>query len=337
VDEHTVAGARRAPRRNRRTVTISLLASLSLAAILAPAVDAYADPTPGQIEAQIDAAWNKLEPLIEDYNDVHTKLQKQQQAVQKLAEQIRPLQLQVDLAMSKTSAIAVEYYKGGNASVLNAMLSDGSPAQMADRLSMLDQMARVQQAEVANVTDLKAQLETKKKPLDDALAALKKQDADLAARKKAIDKEIERLNGLRLKAYGQTDGIGSWRPVACPQVDPGGKAGIVANYVCHKIGSPYLWAAAGPDKFDCSGLALAAWAQVGVYLPHNAYQQYKTVPAVSEANLRPGDLVFYYSDVHHMAVYVGNGWVVHAPQTGDHVRMRRLHDAPVKGYGRPAS
>jgi cell wall-associated NlpC family hydrolase len=94
-------------------------------------------------------------------------------------------------------------------------------------------------------------------------------------------------------------------------------------------------AAAGPDGFDCSGLTLAGWAQVGVYLPHNAAAQRRSMPYVSRQDLQLGDLVFYYEDLHHVAIYVGDGKVMSAPTFGDFVRMVNMDSSPIHSFGRP--
>jgi cell wall-associated NlpC family hydrolase len=80
---------------------------------------------------------------------------------------------------------------------------------------------------------------------------------------------------------------------------------------------------------------MAAWRKAGVYLPHNAAQQRRSIPYVSRANLRPGDLVFYYSDLHHVGLYVGGGWVVHASQAGVPIKMKKVDDGPIHSFGRP--
>jgi cell wall-associated NlpC family hydrolase len=82
-------------------------------------------------------------------------------------------------------------------------------------------------------------------------------------------------------------------------------------------------------------LVLAAWKQVGVYLPHNAAAQRRSMPYVSRANLQIGDLIFYYSDIHHVAIYVGGGHAMSAPQAGDVVRMIDMDNAPIHSFGRP--
>lgn len=298
---------------------------------------ANAAPSLSELERQIDEAWNKLEPVIEQHNATRAQLNTNRAKVDQLTKQIQPLQLQVDLALSKVSAIAAHRYMGGDASALNALLTSGSPTAFADQLEMLDQVARGQKMALSGVTDLKSKYEAQKKPIDDLVAQLTATEATLATQAKQIDAEIKRLNTLRLQAYGTTTQTGSLRPALCPQTYPGGKAGIAVKFACQQIGKPYVWAADGPGSYDCSGLALAAWRQAGVYLPHNAYQQYRMVPAISRANLRPGDLVFYYSDVHHMGMYVGGNWIVHAPHAGDVVRMQKLDHAPIKGFGRPSS
>jgi cell wall-associated NlpC family hydrolase len=98
-----------------------------------------------------------------------------------------------------------------------------------------------------------------------------------------------------------------------------------------------VWAAAGPGSYDCSGLTLAAWQSVGVSLPHQSRSQRSSMPYVTRANLKVGDLVFYYGDIHHVAIYVGNNKIMHAPSAGDNVRMADMDAAgPINSFGRPS-
>ena len=79
-----------------------------------------------------------------------------------------------------------------------------------------------------------------------------------------------------------------------------------------QVGKPYIWAAAGPNAYDCSGLTMAAWGKAGVVMAHGSRDQYADFPKVSSSQLQPGDLVLFYSDMHHVGIYVGNGMVIHA-------------------------
>lgn len=101
-------------------------------------------------------------------------------------------------------------------------------------------------------------------------------------------------------------------------------------------GVPYRFAASSPGvAFDCSGLTKYAWGKAGVYLPHQSAQQYASIPHVSESNAQPGDLIFYYSPISHVGLYIGGGTMVHAPRTGDVVKTTSVSWAKTVGVGRP--
>jgi len=322
----------RTPPRSRRSARA--LAAASCIGLLLVAAPAVAEPTVAQVEAQIDEAWRQLEPTIERHNAVRQDLTAKKKHADALTKKIKPLQLQVDLAMDRVSELAVRSYKGGSASVINAILTSSSPTSLAEQLEMLDQFARRQAKEVRAVVDLKERYEAQKRPLDELVAQLIKTEAELAAKAKEIDAEVDRLQELRLQAYGTTTTLGDLRPAPCPSTYPGGAAGKAVTFACAQIGKPYVWGADGPDSYDCSGLTSAAWRQGGVSLPHNAARQRQVVNSVSRAELRPGDLVFYYSDISHMGMYVGDGWIVHASRSGVPVQMRKI-GSNVHSYGRP--
>jgi cell wall-associated NlpC family hydrolase len=322
-------------RTRRSFFAVAVAALASAAVVLVGTTPAHAAPSVGEIEKQIDQAWNQLEPIIERHNAARQDLAAKRKQAGAIAKKIQPLQLQVDMAMSRVGELAVRAYKGDKTSALNAILTTGSPTTFVQQLEVLDQFARRQQADIHAVVDLKDRYAAQKAPLDALVAQLSQTEAELAAKKKQIDAEIARLQKLRLQAYGSTVSLGSLRPAPCPATYPGGAAGIAVKYACAQIGKPYVWGADGPGSYDCSGLTLASWAKAGVSLPHNAAAQRRAVPSVSRANLRPGDLVFYYSDLHHVGMYVGNGWIVHASRAGEPVKMKRVDDGPIHSFGRP--
>ena len=323
------------PRTRRFIITITLAAVASFVVVPVGVTPAPAAPSVAEIERQIDEAWNRLEPVIEKHNATRQDLAAKKKQAAALANKIRPLHLQVELAMAKVGEFAVRAYKGGNTSAFNAILITGSPTTFVEQLEVLDQFARRQQKEIRSVVELEQRYAAQKAPLDTLVAQLGRTEVELAAKKKQIDAEITRLQKLRLQAYGSTVSLGSLRPAPCPASYPGGAAGIAVKFACAQIGKPYVWGADGPDSYDCSGLTMTAWGKAGVYLPHNAAAQRRAIPYVSRANLRPGDLVFYYSDLHHVGMYVGGGWVVHASQAGVPVKMKRVDDGPIHSFGRP--
>ncbi|GAA4568179.1 C40 family peptidase [Micromonospora coerulea] len=321
------------PRWSRFTTALAALAGAAVI-LTGAATPAHAEPTVTEIERQIDQDWNKLEPIIEQHNAARQDLAVKRKQVAALAKQIAPLQLQVDLAMGQVSGLAADAYKGEHLSTMNALLGSRSPADVVNGLELLDRFAYRQQQQVRTVVELRDELAAKKKPLDEMVAQLTRTEAQLAAKKKQINAEIAKLDKLRMKIYG-SGGAGPLRPAPCPSGYPGGPAGVAVKFACAQIGKIYVWGAAGPDHYDCSGLTMAAWAKAGVSLPHNARQQHDVTRRVSRSELRVGDLVFYYSDLHHVAMYVGNGWVVHASQSGKPITMKRVDDGQINSYGRP--
>lgn len=113
------------------------------------------------------------------------------------------------------------------------------------------------------------------------------------------------------------------------------RAQVAVETALDQLGDPYVWAAEGPDAFDCSGLTMYAWARAGVPLPHNSARQYAALPNVSRDELRPGDLVFSgHGGISHVGMYIGDGRMVHASETGEPVQISPLRSNYI-GAARP--
>lgn len=330
-------------RRTRITHSVRCLA-LSLAVAL-PAVawagPAQAQDTPAEVEAEIDEAWRKLEPIIEEHNATRIELKQKRKQADALAEKIKPLERRVSAAQNELSDLAAYSFKGGNTSAFRAMLTTGSPLTLGDQLAMLDQLARAQQDRIAAALTAKRQYEAEKAELDTLVDELAEMEEKLAERADDIDAEIDRLKELRddliaeqaaEQEAAEDEAISNGD---CPASFPGGSADAALSFACAQIGKPYGWGAAGPDAYDCSGLTMAAWEQAGVSLPHNAAQQRDAIPYVERSNLRPGDLVFYYSDLSHVGMYIGGGMIVHASNPSKPVGTAPIDRSPIHSYGRP--
>ncbi len=112
---------------------------------------------------------------------------------------------------------------------------------------------------------------------------------------------------------------------------PDARTATVISFACSQMGKPYLWGAGGPNAYDCSGLTSRAWAQVGVSLPHSSRMQYSAGRKVSRGELRPGDLVYFYSPISHVGIYIGGGELVAAPSSGDVVKIQSMSYMPYAG------
>ena len=137
---------------------------------------------------------------------------------------------------------------------------------------------------------------------------------------------------------GTSSSSGGSRPAPPPSNIPSvsGLAGVAVSAAYGQLGVPYRYATSNPgSSFDCSGLTHYAWGRAGVYLPRNSRAQAASIPRVPAAAAQPGDLIFYYSPISHVGIYVGGGSYIHAPATGDVVKVSPVRWGKVVAVGRP--
>ncbi|MEU1074019.1 MULTISPECIES: NlpC/P60 family protein [unclassified Streptomyces] len=179
----------------------------------------------------------------------------------------------------------------------------------------------------------------------------RKKAAELAARQAAARKAAEAAEAAKKppKATGTGTGTGTGAGSGSGTGSGSGsgsgapsspttstKAAQALAFARDQIGKPYVWGATGPSSYDCSGLTQAAWKAAGVDLPRTTWDQVKTGTRVATDDLRPGDLVFFYDDISHVGMYIGNGMMIHAPKPGAYVREESIYYMPIYGSVRPA-
>ncbi|GAB2567525.1 C40 family peptidase [Microlunatus antarcticus] len=152
----------------------------------------------------------------------------------------------------------------------------------------------------------------------------------------AVTGTVSAAEWAALQAGGQAgSGGGVPVPVPVPAPAPTSPGETALAFAKEQLGEKYKYAAAGPDKWDCSGLTMKAWAEAGVTLPHNSAAQYKIGKKVKKADLQPGDLVFFYDGPSHVGIYAGDGQIIHAPKPGKTVTYIKVSSMPWKGARRP--
>lgn len=207
-------------------------------------------------------------------------------------------------------------------------------------------------ARIIKETDLlRVKIERARKSLKANLAKQKSLVSTLASKKSSIENEIARkkrlISGLEsdLRSYSRAQERRALRTAASlvnqqPESEPvvvptNAPRSSVVQIAMKYLGRPYRWGAAGPSSFDCSGLTMYVYAQVGVGLPHSSRAQFGVGQFVPRSALQPGDLVFRGSPIHHVGIYVGNGQMIHAPQSGDVVKISSAFSGRYAGARRP--
>jgi cell wall-associated NlpC family hydrolase len=298
----------------------------------------YADPTPADLDRQLATAWQALEAVIERFDAAREELRVTNAQLNTVEQQLAPLHVAAEQAERRAGEMASAMYRGGRVGGVVTVLSAGSPEAFIDELAVLEHLQRERHRELTGLAASQARYEQQRRSLGLLSARQDAQQADLAARRSTIENEIQRLQELRGRAGRGGNNIrlprGALRDGYVPAYSATA-AGTAVRFAYSQLGKVYKWAAEGPDAYDCSGLVMASWKAAGVALPHNAARQYKTVQPITRADLKPGDLVFYYHDIHHVAMYIGAGRVIEAPTEGERIAMQPIDFAPVSGYGRP--
>jgi cell wall-associated NlpC family hydrolase len=150
--------------------------------------------------------------------------------------------------------------------------------------------------------------------------------AEELARQQAAQREAAQRQAAQQKAQSSTSSTTTGSAdTSVTDSSYAAKAAQVLAFARAQIGKPYVWGATGPDSYDCSGLTQAAWKAAGVTLPRTTYDQVNAGTTVSLTDARPGDLIFFYDDISHVGIYIGNGMMIHAPKPGAYVREESVY------------
>jgi len=318
----------------QRLLRVLLFGTVAVGIIL-PASAALAEPSPQELEQQLEKAHNELEDVVEDYNRIGEELKLTQAAAAGIAERLAPLQGQLDGARVGVAKIAsVAYKNGGGLATAGALLTAGSTHSVTNQMQSIERVARARQREIAAFTETRDRYEAERKRLDALLRDQGEKQKQLTARKVTIEAEVKRLEELerRLESRGGRPSGSSTGSPPPPPPAGSGRGAVAVRYAYAQLGKMYQFGAAGPNTFDCSGLTQMAWRAAGVGLPHNAAMQYRATAKVGAGSIIPGDLV-YSRSFGHVGIYIGNGKIIHSSRTGRPIAVGPLPSGAV--YSRP--
>ncbi|WP_222264785.1 C40 family peptidase [Modestobacter marinus] len=331
------------PARRRATPRRVLLTLLVAGGVALTPLPALADPTTsGEAATLVAEKAHELEVVTEQFNDAREELKAKQAAADEAAAQAEAAETALTTARDSVREVARSAYTGERLSTLEAMLSSSSSDELMDRVGTLDVIAAhntevLAAAQAADDTAKQAQDAAARAAADargqvDRVAA---QQSDLNAQIADYQAQYERLTAAEQAAsradaersHSNTSALppgavpAPAAPPAGPVVGGSGAAQAAVSTAMAQVGDPYVWAAAGPNSFDCSGLVQYAYAAAGISLPHSSKGQASTGRAVSRGDLQPGDVLAFYSPVSHVGIYIGNGQMVHAPTSGSTVKV----------------
>jgi cell wall-associated NlpC family hydrolase len=322
-----------------------------------------------QIAAQVSALNTKMEFAVEAYDAASQKLATVQGQIQRNQQQLSIARYNLLVARQLLTQRIVSMYKQNRASVLDVLLSTRSFDNLVTEVNAMRQVGQSDSATVSTIQALKKQVSERRvallaegrqaKTLVAQRASTKQQIySDLQSRQtmlRGVQKQIANMQAAAAaaaKAAAERAAAAAKAAAAsqaAPQVQSGGGGGggststagahgSVVAYAQQELGVPYVWGGASPSGFDCSGLAMWCYAQVGISLPHNAAMQYASITHIAHGSEQPGDLVFFGSSaagIHHVGIYVGGGSMIDAPYTGVDVRYDSAFSGDYFASGRP--
>jgi cell wall-associated NlpC family hydrolase len=331
------------------------LATATALAFVPGSATAAPPSSPDDVARQIAVLDVQAETATEDYAQAQLALTEAQRSSAALTARIAEEQAHLDEVRGDLSSLVAATYRRGGNNRLVSLLTDSSPQSFLDRAASLDRIARSQADVLAAAATARHRLDAAQVEAARELAAQEQAAASVAEQKERIEatlaeqrtilsrlqeQERQRVEAARLAAQAPAPQAAaparaSRDRAAVPAAAPAaaaaaptysgpasGRAAIAVQEAYARLGTPYQWAASGPNRFDCSGLTSWVWRKAGVSLPHSSRAQYAGGRKVSRAEIQPGDLVFHGSPIHHVGIYVGDGNMISAPRTGDVVKIQ---------------
>lgn len=321
-------------------VTIVASAAIIASGAMIPGGNAQAQPTIQDVQHRVDRLYHAAEQASERYNAIHVQLQAMRGDVTALrADQARQ-QKQTERARRLVADAIVRQYEGDSLSAVGQAVVSSDPNAFVSQLTTMSAFNSLQAGQYSSYLTQAKALSVRQQATSNQLAKVAQLVRQAAADKASIDKNLAAAKTLlgKMQAAARARLIEASRGttrVNPADVPASGRAAIAVHFALAQIGKAYVYGAAGPSAYDCSGLTMRAWGAAGVGLPHSSSAQFGSGTHISASQLQPGDLVFYYHPISHVGMYIGNGMIVNAENPSAGIRITGLYSMPYVGAVRP--
>ena len=300
------------------TLALAVPGGISAAQVTAPKPDLKA------LVAQAKQLEFEINSLSEQYDGLRIQLTRAK-ANAKIAQQAASRgQAALAVGQQAIAQLAAANYMNSGLDPTFQALTTGNPGQFLSQASAIAEMDQSSGVMVSTLSRQVGQALRDKQTAQQQIAAVSALEQQMNGKKKLILAKIDKVNSAAMKqAMTVFEQTGQYPKVTIPTANTVGAQALQA--AISRLGDPYIWGAAGPTTFDCSGLVMWAYAQVGIALPHFTVSQYNSGVHVSRNDLEPGDLVFFFPNISHVGMYIGNGMMIDAPNFGEDVKVQPIY------------
>ncbi|OON77670.1 C40 family peptidase [Streptomyces tsukubensis] len=329
--------------RSTRATVLGAAAATAAAALTATPATAEPHDTRAGTRAQVDRLFEQAEKATEAFNKADERADKLREQVGHVKDAVAKSQERINTMRGAIGALAGAQYRSGGVDPSLALLLSSDPDSFLDRAAALGRVNNHHASELSGLIKAQRGLSQDRAEATRMLAELDKSRTEVARHKRSVEHRLSAarrlLNSLPEKERddhgrsSRSDEAG--RHDLAGSAAPSGRASSALAAARQAIGSPYVWGANGPSRFDCSGLTQWAWSRAGVSLPRTSQAQASAGHSVPLSQARPGDLVAYRDDASHIGMYAGGGQVIHAPYPGAQVRYDPVGMMPISSITRP--
>ncbi|MFD7017678.1 NlpC/P60 family protein [Streptomyces sp. NPDC059161] len=332
-------GSHRRPKPASRT-RVTVLSATAAAVVALTSQAAQADPKPSkdEVKSKVDNLYNEAEQATEAANGAKEKQGQLEKQISQIQDKVARGQQELNTLRQGLGSMASAQYRSGGIDPSIALFLSSNPDDFLEKASSLDQLSAHQTDALQKIQGKQRALAQQRKEAQDKLKDLADTTKVLSDKKQEVQGKLsdaqKLLNSLTAqeKASLVADDARANRSTERPDLGkdvPASQVGATALRAAEtQLGKPYSYGKTGMASWDCSGLTGYAYAQAGVNLPRTSQEQATMGTRIGRSELKPGDLVLFFDDLHHIALYAGNNMVLHAPRTGTVVRYESMDNMP---------
>ncbi len=332
--------------RKWRIVRLSVIATVAVAlgAVAVPGASADPEPSIDDVQRRVDGLHHEAEQAAERFNTIRAQMGDARDELSAIRADVRDQAAETEDLRGQVEQLVLAQVDGTGIDNTGQLLLSDDPDEFISSMVTLQSYSDQTADLLVSYENSRSELDLREQQAEEQLAAISDAKEQMAKEKTEIDEKAEAAEELLAELEAEAAAAAaeeasrseaaSSSEVPVTNVPVSGRAGVAVETALAQVGDPYVYGAAGPDSFDCSGLTMFSWAAAGVSLSHSSSIQSGQGVPVSMSDIAPGDLVFYYSPISHVGMYIGNGQIVHAPNPSSSVEVVPIGLMPIASIRR---